>query len=512
MRFQTVHTPTSLTEGPISQALISFALPLLLGNLFQQLYNTADSLIVGNFLGSEALAAVSSSGNLIFLMVGLVNGVSMGAGVVIARYFGAKDYDRMQKTIHTLLAFGLVAGALLTVVGVALSPVMLRLMDTPETVLPDSISYFRTYFTGSLAFVLYNICMGILQAVGDSRHPLQYLMISSLVNVVLDLLFVGVFHMGVWSAAAATAISQLVSMALCLLRLMRSERAYRVSLRKIRFDRRALLEILQNGLPAGLQNSIISIGNVVVQSNINQFGAAAMAGCGAHSRIEGFGFLPVTCFTMALTTFVSQNLGAKAYDRVKKGIRVGIFCSVTIAETVALLIFIFSPKLIGLFTGDAESIAFGVMHERTTTPVLLPAGLFALHGRHLPRRGQIHRADAGYDALLVHHPGHLRHRRREVLPRAADGLLGVSDHLGAEHAGVHALLLQGRLDACVRAARKTRLIVLSALSPVGGFAGGFFVFPVRGAPVLPNIVFSHPFFLHLFAFQVESFMIYYMIV
>ena len=365
MRFQTVHTPTSLTEGPISQALISFALPLLLGNLFQQLYNTADSLIVGNFLGSEALAAVSSSGNLIFLMVGLVNGVSMGAGVVIARYFGAKDYDRMQKTIHTLLAFGLVAGALLTVVGVALSPVMLRLMDTPETVLPDSISYFRTYFTGSLAFVLYNICMGILQAVGDSRHPLQYLMISSLVNVVLDLLFVGVFHMGVWSAAAATAISQLVSMAL---RLMRSERAYRVSLRKIRFDRRALLEILQNGLPAGLQNSIISIGNVVVQSNINQFGAAAMAGCGAHSRIEGFGFLPVTCFTMALTTFVSQNLGAKAYDRVKKGIRVGIFCSVTIAETVALLIFIFSPKLIGLFTGDAESIAFGVMHERTTTP------------------------------------------------------------------------------------------------------------------------------------------------
>ena len=280
MRFQTVHTPTSLTEGPISQALISFALPLLLGNLFQQLYNTADSLIVGNFLGSEALAAVSSSGNLIFLMVGLVNGVSMGAGVVIARYFGAKDYDRIQKTIHTLLAFGLVAGALLTVVGVALSPVMLRLMDTPETVLPDSISYFRTYFTGSLAFVLYNICMGILQAVGDSRHPLQYLIISSLVNVVLDLLFVGVFHMGVWSAAAATAISQLVSMALCLLRLMRSERAYRVSLRKIRFDRRALLEILQNGLPAGLQNSIISIGNVVVQSNINQFGAAAMAGCG----------------------------------------------------------------------------------------------------------------------------------------------------------------------------------------------------------------------------------------
>ena len=368
MRFHSSHPSASLTEGSISQGIIAFALPLFLGNLFQQLYNTADSLIVGNFLGSEALAAVSSSGNLIFLMVGLVNGISMGAGVVIARYYGAKDKERMQKTIHTLLAFGLVAGLLLTVVGMWLSPIMLRLMGTPETVLPNSISYFRTYFTGSLAFVLYNICMGILQATGDSKHPLQYLIISSFINIVLDLLFVGVFHMGVGSAAAATAISQLVSMLLCMARLIRSERDYHVDVRKIRFEKRALVEILQNGLPAGLQNSIISIANVVVQSNINAFGAAAMAGCGAHSRIEGFGFLPVTCFTMALTTFVSQNLGAKQYDRVKKGIRFGIGCSAIIAETVALLIFCFSPTLIGLFTNDAESIAYGVLHERTTTP------------------------------------------------------------------------------------------------------------------------------------------------
>ena len=368
MRFHSSHPSVSLTEGSISQGIIAFALPLFLGNLFQQLYNTADSLIVGNFLGSEALAAVSSSGNLIFLMVGLVNGISMGAGVVIARYYGAKDKERMQKTIHTLLAFGLVAGLLLTVVGMWLSPIMLRLMGTPETVLPNSISYFRTYFTGSLAFVLYNICMSILQATGDSKHPLQYLIISSFVNIVLDLLFVGVFHMGVGAAAAATAISQLVSMLLCMARLIRSERDYHVDVRKIRFEKRALVEILQNGLPAGLQNSIISIANVVVQSNINAFGAAAMAGCGAHSRIEGFGFLPVTCFTMSLTTFVSQNLGAKQYDRVKKGIRFGIGCSVVIAETVALLIFFFSPTLIGLFTSDAESIAYGVLHERTTTP------------------------------------------------------------------------------------------------------------------------------------------------
>ena len=371
MRFQTVHTPTSLTEGPISQALISFALPLLLGNLFQQLYNTADSLIVGNFLGSEALAAVSSSGNLIFLMVGLVNGVSMGAGVVIARYFGAKDYDRIQKTIHTLLAFGLVAGALLTVVGVALSPVMLRLMDTPETVLPDSISYFRTYFTGSLAFVLYNICMGILQAVGDSRHPLQYLMISSLVNVVLDLLFVGVFHMGVWSAAAATAISQLVSMALCLLRLMRSERAYRVSLRKIRFDRRALLEILQNGLPAGLQSVMYSLSNIIIQASVNGFGTDVMAAYTAYGKVDGMYWMVINAFGVAITTFVGQNFGARLYDRMKKSINVclGIAAAVTLLLSGVLMVV--AEPLLGLFSDDAQVLEIGLSIVRLIVPTYI---------------------------------------------------------------------------------------------------------------------------------------------
>ena len=188
---------TLMTDGPITRQLIAFALPLMLGNLFQQLYNTADSLIVGNFLGSEALAAVSSSSSLIQLMIGFFNGVAGGAGVVIARYYGARDIPRVQRTIHTMLAFGLAAGCLLTAVGVTITPVMLRLMGTPPAVLPQSILYFRTYFLGSLAFVLYNICMGILQAVGDSRHPLQYLVISSVTNVVLDLLFVGVLHRGV---------------------------------------------------------------------------------------------------------------------------------------------------------------------------------------------------------------------------------------------------------------------------------------------------------------------------
>ena len=359
---------TLMTEGPIARQLISFAFPLLLGNLFQQLYNAADSLIVGNILGSDALAAVSSSGSLIQLLIGFFNGLAMGAGVVISRHYGARDIPRMQKAIHTLLAGGLVVGAFMTVFGAALSPVLLRLMGTPESVLPQSIAYFRTYFFGSLAFVMYNICMGILQAVGDSRHPLYYLIISSVINVVLDLLFVGTMNLGVASAAAATAISQVVSMLLCLRRLMKSDDDYRVDLRKLGFNRPALRAILSNGVPSGFANCIISFANVVVQANINAFGAAAMAGCGAHSRIEGFAFLPVMCFNMALTTFVSQNLGAGRTDRVKKGMRLGILYSAGIAETIALLIWLFSPSLISLFVRDPEAIAYGVMHQRTTTP------------------------------------------------------------------------------------------------------------------------------------------------
>ena len=305
---------------------------------------------------------------MIQLFIGFFNGLAMGAGVVISRHYGARDIPRVQKTIHTLLAGGLVVGFFMTVFGALLSPVLLRLMGTPETVLPQSIAYFRTYFFGSLAFVMYNICMGILQAVGDSRHPLYYLIVSSIVNVVLDLLFVGVFGWGVASAAAATAISQVVSMLLCLYRLMRSDRDYRVNLRKLSFDLPALRSILSNGVPSGVANCIISFANVVVQSNINAFGAAAMAGCGAHSRIEGFAFLPITCFNMALTTFVGQNLGANRPDRVKNGVRIGILCSTCIAEAIALLITIFSPQLIGLFDSTPEVVAYGVMHQRTIIP------------------------------------------------------------------------------------------------------------------------------------------------
>lgn len=356
---------TKLLEGPIWKGIVSFAIPLFLGNLFQQLYNTVDSLIVGNFLGSDALAAVSSSGSLIFLLVGFFNGIAMGAGVVISKYFGAKDYENLKKAVHTDVAFGLAAGVILTVIGMLLAPQILVLMGTPKTVLPNSIVYFRTYFAGSLAFVMYNIVMGILQAVGDSKHPLYYLILSSVVNVALDLLFVGVFHLGVGAAAAATAISQAASAFLCFIRLVRTKDVYQVNIREIRFHPHILKQIIHIGLPSGLQNSLISIGNIVVQTNINKFGVMAVAACGVYSKIEGFAFLPITCFAMSLTTFIGQNLGARQYDRAKKGARFAIICSVSLAELVGVIVFCLMPYFAAAFDNTPEVVAIATRQAHT---------------------------------------------------------------------------------------------------------------------------------------------------
>ena len=356
---------TKLLEGSIWKGIVGFAIPIFLGNLFQQLYNTVDSLIVGKFLGSEALAAVTSSGSLIFLMVGFFNGIAIGAGVVISKYFGAKDYETLKKAVHTDVAFGLSAGVMLTVLGMFLAPLMLQWMGTPAEVLPNSIAYFRTYFAGSVAFVMYNIVMGILQAVGDSKHPLYYLIFSSVVNVLLDLLFVGVFKWGIASAALATVLSQAASAILCFLRLVRSEEVYRVCIRDIRFHPQMLRQIISMGLPTGLQNSIIAIANVVVQSNINAFGMLVVAGSGVYSKIEGFVFLPITCFSMSLTTFIGQNLGAKQFDRAKNGARFGVVCSILLADAVGVIVYFAMPVLASLFDSNPDVIAIATLQART---------------------------------------------------------------------------------------------------------------------------------------------------
>ena len=355
----------TLTEGSIWKAMLLFALPVFLGNIFQQLYNAFDAWCVGNYIGDDALAAVSSSGSLIFMMVSFFNGVAMGAGVVIARAFGAKQYDTMSKAIHTAIAFGLVTGTLLTIAGVTLTPLILQWMGTPAEVLPQSITYFRYYFCGAIFTVMYNILVGILHAVGDSKHPLYYLIFSTFVNIALDMLFVAGLGLGVGSAAIATTISQGISALLCLMHTTRIDAPYRVNIRKIRFHKESLLQIIRYGLPSGVQNSVIALANVVVQSNINSFGKAAMAGCGSYSKLEGFAFLPVTCFTQALSTFVGQNLGAGQHERVKKGVAFGVICSCTMAELIGVLSYIFAPQLIGMFSESPESIGFGTQHMRT---------------------------------------------------------------------------------------------------------------------------------------------------
>lgn len=360
------HTTEPMTQGPIWKRITYFALPILLGNLFQQMYNTADSLIVGNFLGKNALAAVSSTGSLIFMLIGFLSGIAIGAGVVISRYFGGNKLEEMSQAVHTTVAFGLVAGVVMTAVGVGLSPQILRWMDTPENVMYNSQLYLSIYFMGSLGSVMYNVCVGIMQAVGDSRHPLYYLIVSSVVNVVLDLFFIAVLGMGVDGAAWATIIAQYVSAIMCLWRLLRVKDSYRVELRKIRFHWDMLKRVVRFGLPSGVQNSIIAIANVVVQSNINHFGDAAMAGVGAYSKIEGFGFLPITSFTMAMTTFVGQNLGAGQIERTKRGARFGTITSVILAELIGVAVFIFAPQLIAAFDTSPDVIAYGVDKARTS--------------------------------------------------------------------------------------------------------------------------------------------------
>lgn len=354
----------NMTEGNPYRLILAFAFPVFLSQLFQQFYNTADTLIVGKFLGMEALAAVGSSGTLIYLLSSFFIGTAMGAGVVISRYFGSGEYEKVSRAIHTTVLLGLLCGILLTVVGVIFTPTFLVWMHTDKDVLPKATEYFRFYFMGSAAVVLYNNCNSILNALGDSRRPLYYLILSSVLNIILDLIFIGVFGWGVWSAAFATTISQSVSMILCLYQLSRKGTFYQLQIRKLRLDRRMIKEILHYGLPSGVQNSVIGLANVIVQTNINSFGKLATAAYGSYAKIEGFAFLPVTSFNMALTTFIGQNLGAKKYDRAKKGSRFGVLSSMILAELIGIGMYIGAEMLLRMFSDDPGVMALGVQQIR----------------------------------------------------------------------------------------------------------------------------------------------------
>lgn len=367
MATPTLSQRTGLTEGSVIKGMLLFAIPIFFSNLFQQLYNAVDSLIVGNFLGGDALAAVGSSGSLIFLLTGFVNGVSMGAGVLIARYYGAKDDDALHRAVHTTVALGIAASVVMTVVGVVLTPQILRWMGTPDSVIGNSVAYFRTYFLGSGAVVMYNVGASILQSIGDSRSPMKYLITASILNVLLDLLFIGVLHQGVAAAALATVLSQAFSAVRAFAKLSRAQGPWAVHWKQLRLDPQMLRAVVAQGLPSGVQNSVISLANVIVQANINAFGSLAMAGCASYSKIEGFAFLPVTCFSMGLATFVSQNVGAGKPDRVRQGMKFGITCSVSLAEVIGVLTYLLAPFLIGLFSSEPDVVAFGVQQARTVS-------------------------------------------------------------------------------------------------------------------------------------------------
>ena len=357
----------SMTEGTVWKKLVWFAIPILLGNLLQQLYNAVDSLVVGNFCGNEALAAVSSSMSMQHLFIGFFQGVFIGASVLISRCFGAKDEEGMDETIHTTFVFALILGVILSILGVCFTPTILRWMDTPENVMPNSVIYFRIYCLGLLGMVLYNTTNGIFNALGDSKRPLYYLMISSATNVVLDLIFVGPLGMGVAGAALATTIAQLLSALLGLRYLMSGRFIVQIKFSHLSLKWKVLKQIILLGLPSGVQNSINAMANLVVQSNINAFGDLAMGGCGSYSKLQGFVFVPVMSMSLALTTYVGQNMGAKKPERVKQGIRQGMMISVTMAEVFGIFLFFFAPQLIRMFSQDPAVIAYGIQQARVET-------------------------------------------------------------------------------------------------------------------------------------------------
>lgn len=351
---------TLMTSGTIWKEILFFSIPLILGNLFQQLYNIVDSIIVGNVVGSHALAAVGAGGSVIQLLIGFCIGASSGAGVVTSQYYGAKNEDGVRKAVHTTLAISVTAGIVLSVIGVLAAPAILKAMGTPEEVFEQAADYLQVYFAGIIFAIVYNMSAGILNAVGNSRRSLMYLVIAVVTNIVLDILFVYVFRMGVIGAALATDISQLVSCVFILRFLSKSKEIYKVQLRKIRFYDHLLSRILKIGLPTGVQSIVISLSNILVQSSINSFGATVMASYAAFNKIDGIILLPIMSISMAATTFCGQNFGACEVERVKKGMKTSVGMGTVYAVAAGAGMLIFGPYIIRIFTGEQAVIENGI--------------------------------------------------------------------------------------------------------------------------------------------------------
>lgn len=354
----------SLTEGPIVKSLILYMLPILVSNIFQQLYNTVDSIVVGRFSGDYALAAVGSSGALINLMIGFFLGLATGAGVIFAMHFGAKDYDELRKVVDNSVILGLIIGGVISVCGIFFSDNLLSLMSTPDTVFPLAKQYLQIYLGGTIVNILYNICAGLIRAEGNSRAPLVYLVIGGVTNIFLDILLVAVFRWGVVGAAIATVASQFVSALLCIIHMNRMDERYRLRLLHMKFDKKKCRELIRISVPCGLQSAMFNISNFLIQVKINSFGDTVMAGVAAYGKIDGFIYMPTAALSLSLSTFVGQNIGAGRYDRVKKGIRAVLIIAECIAVCLGTTIYFTCPMLLRIFTTEDATInaALVMMH------------------------------------------------------------------------------------------------------------------------------------------------------
>ena len=357
-----------MTKGNITRQLGNVDLPLLLGNLFQQLYNMVDTWVVGNYVSNDAFSAVGTVGPVINTLIGFFLGLSSGAGVVISQYYGAGREEKVRQAVHTALMLTLVLGVVFTAAGIAMTPLMLQLMKTPAEVAPEQAAYLRIYFAGVMGLLLYNMGSGILRAVGDSRRPFYFLVVSAVLNTVLDLLFVIKFHMGVEGVAYATIIAQAVSALLTLWVLMRAEGGIRLELRALRFTWSVLRQIVAVGIPAALQMAITAFSNVFVQSYINYFGPDCMSGWTAYTKVDQLVILPVQSISMANTTFVGQNLGVGDTPRAKKGVRISLWLSVAVTAVLLIPVLLFAPDLTAFFNSKAEVVSYGALLLRLLSP------------------------------------------------------------------------------------------------------------------------------------------------
>lgn len=385
----------SMTSGSIWKSLVAFAIPLVLGNLFQQLYNVVDSIIVGNYVGKEALAAVGASGSIIILLVGFFMGAATGAGIITSQFFGAKNEKGIHKAVHTSLAIALVGGVIIAAAGIALTPLMLKVIDTPDDVFDQAVIYQRIYLGGAIFATIYNMSAGILNAAGNSRRSLVYLIIASITNAVLDLVFVGIFKWGIVGAAVASDISQLVSCIFIVRYLIRSREPYHVSIKDIRFYDKLPGRILKVGLPSGIQSVVISISNVIVQASVNGFGSDVMAAYTTYNRVEGFMLLPIMSLGMAATTYTGQNYGANEIERIHKGSRVSTGIGVLYAIVVAAIMYFAAPYIIAIFSTESKVIETGVFMLNCMLPAYWLLAVFNI------KVGTIRGAGKTMEAMLI---------------------------------------------------------------------------------------------------------------